>query len=386
MSNERVNFVKITGIIAEYNPFHNGHKYQIEEARKFSDSIVSIMSGSFVQRGGIAITDKWTRAQIAINNGVDLVLELPVIYSMNTAQKFASGAVKLLDKTKVIDNLCFGSECGDIKKLSDAAEILLTESKDISAKIKSFLDSGMSYPMAREKAHKGHIESGILSEPNNILAIEYIKALMKNNSKIKPVTLTRKGTGYHDNFSNGNMASASAIRDMIIKGEKIEEFVPRDDFRIYDESMLDASVISKLRTMTKGELSNINDVTEGLENRIKDAINFSSSIDELCNNIKTKRYPMSRIRRIVFSALLGITKDIINEDVNYVRILAMNETGAKILKEIKEKSEFDIITKVADYKKDSLPFKKDILSTDIFALCGREKMGMDFRKSPIIIK
>lgn len=386
MSKERVNFVKITGIIAEYNPFHNGHKYQIEEARKFSDGIVAIMSGSFVQRGGIAITDKWTRAQIAAENGVDLVLELPVIYSMNTAQKFASGAVKILDKTNVIDNLYFGSECGDIKKLSDAAKILLSEGEEISQKIKSLLDSGMSYPMAREKAYEGHIENGILSKPNNILAIEYIKALMQSGSKIKPVTLARKGTGYHDSFSSENIASASAIREMIFKGEKVDKLVPCDDFRIYDESILNASVISKLRTMTKEELSNINDVTEGLENRIKEAINFAASTDELCNIVKTKRYPMSRIRRIVFSALLGITKDIINEDVNYVRVLAANETGAKIIKEIKEKSEIDIITKVADYKKDSLPFEKDILSTDIFALCGGERMGLDFRKSPVIIK
>lgn len=378
--------MKITGIIAEYNPFHNGHKYQIEKAREFSDGVVAIMSGSFVQRGGIAITDKWTRAEVAVKNGADLVLELPVIYSMNTAQKFARGAVEILDRTNVINYLYFGSECDNIEKLIDAAILLANEPKEISKKIKCLLDNGMSYPAARAEAFSKYVGEGILSEPNNILAVEYIKALLERSSSIEPLTLCRKGTNYHDLFSDGNIASASAIREMLSKNKDTENLLPYNDFKIYDENMLGVALLTKLRTMSLEEIANINDVTEGLEYRIKDAVMSAKNIDDLCNKIKTKRYPMSKIRRIIFSALLGITKSAASSNVDYLRVIAMNETGAKILKEIKKVSELDIVTKVADYKKADTSFELDILSTDIFALCGNESMGMDYKKSPVIIK
>lgn len=375
--------MKITGIIAEYNPFHNGHKYQIEEAKKFSDGIVAIMSGSFVQRGAIAITDKWTRAKIAVENGADLVVELPVIYSLNTAQKFAKGAVSILDKTNVINYLCFGSESGNVKELSKAAELLINEPEYVSEKMKKFIGEGLAYPDARQKAFDGLINEEILSSPNNILALEYIKALIETESSIKPVTVKRYGTDYHDEFVKNGIASASAIRKMIKNKKPITELTPDYSFEVYEESKLNTALIAHLRMMSEYDLSCINDVNEGLENRIKEALKYSLTIDELCENIKTKRYPMSKIRRIVFSALLGITKDIAKSDVNYIRVLAMNSTGAKILREIKSKSSLDIITKTADYKKDDVSFQKDILATDMFALCSDKKMGMDYTKSPI---
>jgi len=375
--------VKITGIIAEYNPFHNGHKYQIQEAKKFSDSVVVIMSGSFVQRGSIAITDKWTRAKIAAENGADLVLELPVIYSLNTAQRFAKGAVDILDKTNLINYLCFGSESGNVEELTTAAELLINEPAYVSEKIKKFIAEGISYPSARQKAFEGLIDEEILSSPNNILALEYIKALIEIGSSIEPVTVKRYGTDYHDAFSKNGIASASAIRNMIQNQENINDLTPDDSFEIYDENKLNTALIAHLRMMSEYELSCINDVNEGLENRIKKALTQSLTIDELCENIKTKRYPMSRIRRIAFSSLLGITKEIAESNVNYIRVLAMNSTGAGILKEIKNKSTLDIITKTADYQKNDIAFQKDILATDIFALCCNKKIGIDYIKSPI---
>ena len=375
--------MKITGIIAEYNPFHNGHKYQIQEAKKFSDSVVVIMSGSFVQRGSIAITDKWTRAKIAAENGADLVLELPVIYSLNTAQRFAKGAVDILDKTNLINYLCFGSESGNVEELTTAAELLINEPAYVSEKIKKFIAEGISYPSARQKAFEGLIDEEILSSPNNILALEYIKALIEIGSSIEPVTVKRYGTDYHDAFSKNGIASASAIRNMIQNQENINDLTPDDSFEIYDENKLNTALIAHLRMMSEYELSCINDVNEGLENRIKKALTQSLTIDELCENIKTKRYPMSRIRRIAFSSLLGITKEIAESNVNYIRVLAMNSTGAGILKEIKNKSTLDIITKTADYQKNDIAFQKDILATDIFALCCNKKIGIDYIKSPI---
>ena len=182
--------MKISAVIAEYNPFHYGHKYQLENMKQASDAIAVIMSGPFVQRGEAAITDKWTRAEAALLNGADAVFELPVIYALNTAQSFAFGAVDVLNRTNIIDELWFGSECGQLDKLSAAADILENEPKEVSKKIKKLTAGGMLFPKARETAVRGFVpDGGILSMPNNILAVEYIRALMRKNSKIKPITL-----------------------------------------------------------------------------------------------------------------------------------------------------------------------------------------------------
>ncbi len=377
--------MKITGIIAEYNPFHNGHKYQLQKAKEVSNAVVVIMSGSFVQRGEVAITDKWTRAKMALMGGADLVIELPVIYSLNTAQKFAYGAVEILDKTKVINKLCFGSECGDIDELKKAAKLLVSEPPQISAKIKEYVSEGMSFPLARERAFEGHINSDILSNPNNILAVEYIKALYEQKSNIEPFTIKRYGTGYNDKETFKNIASASAIRNMVTKGEDVKSYMPYPDFDVYYPFLLDGAVIANLRIMGTQKIAQINDVGEGLENRIKEAAMQAVSVDELCDMVKTKRYPMSKIKRIVYSSLLGITNEIAQKTPDYIRVLGMNNTGKEILRDIKDKSDLNIITKVADYKGDSIVFKKDILSTDIFSICGGKRAGQDYITSPVVV-
>ena len=378
--------MKITAVISEYNPFHFGHKYQLEEIKKNSDAVIVIMSGPFVQRGEAAITDKWTRAKAALLNGADLVFELPVIYALNSAKEFAFGAVRLLDGTGVVDELCFGSECGDINKLLSAARALENEPKTVSDKIQQLISSGLSYPAAREIAFEEIIPQGVLSEPNNILAVEYIRALLSLNSSIAPATIKRCGSGYHDIDVN-RFASATGIRDKIFTGKEFSDLLPCPDFDVYCTSNLDTAMTAKLRMVSAEYLSTINGVSEGLENRIKRAALIYSSIDDIASEIKTKRYTMTRIKRILISALLDITSELASSNATYLRVLGMNNIGTEILRQIKNNSDLDIITKTADYKKVNPVFDLDIRAQNIFALCGGNKKGnADLTTSPIVLK
>ncbi len=388
--------MKITGIIAEYNIFHNGHKYQIDEIKRGSDAVIAVMSGSFVQRGDVAAADKWTRAEAALRCGADIVFELPVIYALNTAQKFAWGGAALLGALGVVDELCFGSESGDIEKLRRAAVILNNEPKEVSAKIKRLLESGSSYPAARQAAFDGIIEPELLSEPNNILAVEYIRALDSLESGIKPVTIKRYKAGHHDTEVSGNIASASAVREILTNGGDISGLVPKAALDVYKNadmpyslSALDGAVISAVRLMNAERLERINDISEGLHNRIKAAAARCSSIEELADAIKTKRYAYTRIKRILISSLLGLTKDLCTMPPSYARVLGMNETGKSILKEINGRCSLPIIVKTADYRENDRIFEAETRATDIAALCSPNKEkrtgGRDFTVSPIIV-
>ncbi len=376
--------MRVAAIIAEYNPFHFGHKYQLELVKQRAGAAVVIMSGPFVQRGEAAVTDKWTRARDALNNGADLVIELPVIYALNSAREFASGAVELLDKTGVIDELCFGAETENAALLENAAELAEHEPPDVSAKIKSLMAMGAAYPAAREKAFSGLIDEKILSQPNNILAVEYIRALKRIKSNIKPVPIRREGSGYHD-IKIDRFASASGIRARLFGGEDISELLPEPRFDVYDTKMLDTAVTARLRTITPAELSNINEVSEGLENRIIRAALEYSSITDIAEAVKTKRYTMSRIKRILLSSLIGITKELAKSRAGYVRVLGMTAAGAELLKKIKANGE--VITKTADYKGHSPVFEADIRAQNLFSLCGKNKRGnTDFTVSPVIVR
>jgi predicted nucleotidyltransferase len=374
---------KITGIVAEYNPFHSGHAYQISKIE--SDAIVAVMSGSFVQRGDVAVADKWTRARLAVMGGVDLVVELPVVFALNTAQKFALGAVSLLDSMG-IDEICFGSECGDIPSMQLAAELMENEPEEISQKVKQYISTGMSYPAAREKAYEGITARGLLSEPNNILGIEYLRALIRLKSKITPITVQRQGTGYNETTPQGKIASAAAIREILKNSGNVEDFTSFNA-PMNDLSRLDAAVTANLRMMSPDKLKQINDVSEGLENRILKAAAECDSIEAIAEKIKTKRYTMSRIKRILISSLLGITSNLSEQLPNYIRVLAMNDKGKAALKEIKKRSDLPIITKTADYKQSNPLFEMDIRATDIAALCENtnRQSGRDYTTSPIIL-
>lgn len=387
--------MNITGIIAEYNIFHNGHKYQIDEIKKRSDAVVAVMSGSFVQRGDVAITDKWSRAKAALFGGVDLVIELPVCYALNAAPNFATGGINILNALGVVNNICFGSESGCIYELISAAELLENENSEISKKIKKYVMDGMSYPNALTKAYSALIPSDILSEPNNILATEYIRALIRSDSKIKPMTVKRHKAGYHDRNLYQNIASATKLREMKRNNENINDFIPYklEDINCdipYDISNLDSAIISKLRLMTAEDLQNISEVTEGIENRILSSANMSYSFETLVENVKNKRYTTSKIRRMIISALIGFTKDIYSPMPQYIRILGMNKVGMTILKQAKGICKVPIITKTADFKEQSPQFNLDVRATNIAMLCNpipTHRIGnADLKKSPIIMK
>ena len=384
----------ITGIIAEYNIFHNGHKYQIDEVKKQSDYVVSVMSGSFVQRGDVAITDNWSRAKSALLCGADLVLELPVCFSLNAAQNFASGGINTLNALGIIDSVAFGSECGDINSLTETARIMENENSVVSENIQSLISSGINYPSALSKAYENKIAHDILTLPNNILAIEYIRALIRTNSSIRPVTIQRANAKHNDNEIHNNFTSASKIREMIMNGENIDALIPYNlsdigGFFPYCVSRLDSAVISKLRLSGAEQISSINEVTEGLENRIIQSAMETDSFSSLCKSVKSKRYTMSKIRRSILASLLDFTKDIYKPMPEYIRVLGMNKNGMEILKKAKKHCSLPIITKAADFKEKSRQFELDIRATDTAALCSPDKAkrcgGTDFKNSPIIL-
>lgn len=375
--------MKITGIVAEYNPFHTGHAYQLSKIN--ADAVAAVMSGSFVQRGDVAVADKWTRAALAVKNGVDLVIELPAVFALSTAQKFALGAVSLLNDMGA-DEICFGSEYGDTDALRKAAELLENEPSGVSEKLKKLISGGMTYAAARERAYDGKIAKGVLSSPNNILAVEYMRALIRLNSKIVPFAVTRAGGGYNELSPRDGIASASAIREILKNGGSAAEFTEFSG-ALNDLSRLDAAVTAKLRMMTSDELKKIADVSEGLENRVLRAARDCATIDEIAARIKTKRYTMSRIKRVLICSLLGITSDMASHMPDYIRVLAMNKKGQTALKEIKKRTSLPIIVKAADYKGNSPLFQMDARATDTAALCEplNRQGGRDFTTSPVII-
>ena len=375
--------MKTMAVICEYNPFHNGHKYQLTEHKEElgADCVICLMSGSFVQRGAPAVYDKWTRAKDAILNGADLVLELPVVYSCQSAKRFATGAVKLLDKLDVVDFLSFGSESGNIFELRRCANIV--NSEDFSLHLNEELKSGLSYPSARTEVFKKFypgIDETLLAFPNNILAIEYLNALKNIGSDIKPKTLKR----------NRNFASASQIREKMAKDEDVTLFTPTETRKTYNKEAFDFLVLYHFRKESLETLQKICDMSEGLEHKFKKALQVSTTVDKLADAVKSKRYTRTRIDRIIVNSLLGIRDSDTKLEPQYARVLAFNKKGQEILANIKKTSLIPIITKTADAISDNPDFKrmleKDILSTDIYSVITNQETGLDFKTSPIVIK
>ena len=385
----------VCGIVAEYNPFHNGHKYQLDLIKKTYDTVVVVMSGSFTQRGDVAIIDKWSRTEAAIRGGADLVIELPAVYAMNTAERFACGAVNILNSLNCIDAISFGSECGDIQAITSAANALLNETDEQKRQIKKLMDEGYSYAVSREKVFEGIIPSELLKNPNNILGIEYVKQLILLDSNIEPITHKRQGAHYSSCSLEDNLSSASAIRNNA-ESEHITGQMPDDAYEIFKASPkhylrnLDHAAIYHIRRFGKDALRNTFECVEGLENRIYECALRNSTIEKIAEDCSTKRYTKAKIRRIILSSMLGIDKSLCKEPVSYARVLGASENGCKLLAEIKEKSSLTVVTKTADYKENNEMFDKDILATDIWALssqCQEETYGaMDFVKSPYIRK
>ena len=381
----------VSGIIAEFNIFHNGHKHLIDETRREADAVVAVMSGSFVQRGDAAITDKWSRAKAALMCGVDLVIELPVCYALNAAPRFAEGGVNTLAALGAADTLVFGSECGDTEILTRAAYLLENEDAETADKIKAYMSEGMSYPSAVSKAYGGKIPDGLLDKPNNILALEYIRAVMRSGCGMNVKTIKRVGAEHDGTDVNGGYASASVIREKLVCGEDISKLIPYAPDIIgespYLLSRLDSAFAAKLRSMSARKLQDISEVSEGIENRILTAAMEESTFDTIAEKVKSKRYTMSRIRRILIASLIGFTKDIYSPMPEYIRVLGMNKTGAALLKKAKKNCPVPIITKTADFKGGSKMLRLDLRAADIYALCApvSRRGGADFTHSPVII-
>ena len=392
----------VLAIVCEYNPFHNGPKFHLDTHRKEldSDGVICIMSGSFTQRGEPACLSKWARAEMAAKEGADLVLELPVCFSAQSAERFARGGVSLANSLGIVKYLSFGSECGDAELLKTAASLL--EKAENSEEFKKYYAEGLSYPAARQKVidENANFEiAEIIKSPNNILGIEYISALNKISSSIIPVTLKREGAEHNSDIFSENIASASKIREMIKNGEDISRFVPENVQEILEREkgnlVTDFSALSTvlnyiLLTKNPEELKQIADMAEGLENRFIEAARKGYQISEIADFVKTKRYTKSRIDRIITNILLGIKKDDDFSECKYIRVLALNERGAKMLNEIREKSSLPIVTKTSEANlsgEAEKMFSHDLLATDIYALLTKNKIsGQDFLKSPVFVK
>ncbi len=345
------------------------------------------MSGSFTQNGGIAIYDKFNRANTAILNGVDMVIELPTIYAISSSEFFATGAINLFSKLGIVDTVCFGSECGDISTLNNITDILIQNEKEIWNKITELMKSGNSFAKCRDLALGSYLNASLtleLAKPNNILAIEYIKALKKENCKITPITIKRD-----DNF-----ASATNIREKIYNGNlnDIKESVPSSTYdSVKNEQYLTNedifNIIKYNILLNKDSLNKFNGIVEGIENKIISSINISKTYEEFIHNIKSKRYALSSIKRMLLSILLNITKEDYNllvNNINYAHILAISDNGRKLLSEISNKSDMTIITNINDKiisnlsetNKKSLNI--DMLATNIYSSLLKQDINKDY--------
>lgn len=407
----------VLGIIAEYNPFHNGHLYQLEEAKKQTGAeyVVAIITGNFAQRGNTALINKWAKAQIAIENGVDLVLELPTIYSISSAENFAEGAIKILDSLKIVDTLCFGTETSDFAALNNIANILYNEPKEYTAILNHELGKGLSYPKARENALMMYLNdikryASIMSGSNNILGIEYLKALKRLKSQMKPFSIERKKVYYNDEKIVDEFASSTAIRKLVAteQYDDLRKVMPKNSYMLLKEEIrkgnyvldlikYEKEIIYTLRKMTLKEIEQLPDVSEGLENLIKTAAESCNNLIDLVNIIKSKRYAQTRIQRILVYALLGITKkDMANSKkvIPYTRVLGFNSKGKEIISDICNiNPKIQMITSVKKYVEQNNNkilkemLEKDIFATDIYTL-GYEYdswANLDYTNKLIII-
>lgn len=391
--------MKIGGIVAEYNPFHNGHKYQIEKSKELGEltHIVAVMSSNYVQRGETALVSKWARAEMAVKNGVDLVIELPTLWSTAHAQRFALGGVSLLNALGCVDILSFGSECGDIDELIACKEALNSEA--VEEIMKENLETGLNFASARAAALRtvcGNRFFDLLDGANNTLGIEYLNALDELESKITPMTIKRTGASHDSIMRSENFASASEIRRLIQEeNSEWERYVPQSVVEIYKRekenllapcsiSKLEFSILCCMRQLRVEDIAMSPDVSEGIEFRIHDAALKASSLEELYSLAKTKRYSHARIRRIVLHAFMGFVAGDYKENPPYIHVLAMNDSGKEILKAAKETAKLPIVTKASDF--DELSdygrhvFSLEDMCTDVFSLsspvilpCGREK-------------
>ncbi len=414
--------MKAVGLVTEYNPFHNGHLYHLNKAMELTgaDISVAVMSGDFVQRGELAVLDKYTRASMALNSGVNLVVELPVNYAVSSAESFAAGALKVLNYIKA-DSIAFGSESGDIERLSKLAHILCDNEDTLYNEISKYTANGISYAAARQKTVEKLTDkdtAAMLTSSNNILAVEYLKAIIKNNYAIKPYTIKRKGDSYNDTDIRSEYASATALRGNL-KADNISKYIPvkaglilssntnyiyPDDItealftrllgilfassydkNVFIENVMRYPDVNKeiAGRLYKSAMDMITrTVPQGAESKDNGAFSFGS----LCEHIKTKEVPLSRIKRALVRITLGLDKKHMEKYANepYIRVLGFDKKGQEYLSYIRKTVEVPLITKIADYKEMLLD---DIHAANIYNMIVAGKYGVkelgDFVRGPV---
>ena len=371
-------------IVSEFNPFHTGHKHLIEQtkAKTNTDAIVCIMSGSMVQRGDVAVYDKWTRAQSAIENGADLVVELPVCYVLQSADIFARGAVEIMSAMGS-EGIAFGSECTDIELLENIAQIKAEEPDEYKTALAKALDTGMGYPAASEKALKEILGSlpDEITAPNATLGIAYLSAIKKINPSMK-VHIEKREGDYHSTNLDGKFQSATAIRQIILSGDKNSTYSLCTSDEVYDINKISSYILGFFRTASPEGLEEIAGMEPGLAKRLTDKSKECVTFEEFVNSCTSKRYTLHRIRRVILCSILGIKEA---PSPEYIRVLALSQKGAQILKDIKNKSKIEIITKITNSNQRNNPMLlQDITATDIAALCADKKASMDYTTTPIV--
>ncbi|MEN6413474.1 MAG: nucleotidyltransferase [Veillonellales bacterium] len=413
--------MQAVGLIVEYNPFHNGHQWHVQQAKKRSgcSAAVGVMSGNFVQRGEPAILDKWTRAEMAIQGGVDLVLELPVMFAVRSAQFFAAGAVRLLNSLGVVEKICFGAENANQAQFEKIT--MAREHPQFNTALRRQLRAGSPYAAAlgRTIEKSCGVDSAVVSSPNNILAFEYLLAIRKYAPNLLPIMIDRHQSGYHDQEITSPFASAAAIRQALLANgpagnKKLQAALPKTSFelilsRLKEQrgpvtiDLFSQMALYKLRSLSPEDLRRLPDVSEGLENRIRDCALQAGNIQEFYYLLKSRRYTMTRLQRSVIHVLLGLTKtDAGLADKNgplYARVLAFNQQGRHILKALNDTASIPIINKTAAFLtskqlrgcRESLPplqrmLAADIFASDVYALglptARWAAGGWDFRHSP----
>ena len=400
--------MRVVGIIAEYNPLHNGHIYHLERARALSgaDYCIVVLSGNFVQRGEAACTDKFSRAAWALRAGADLVLELPSVYAVAPAERFAAGGIRTLNATGVVNDLAFGCEAPDLQTLYQISDIIATEPPALQEAIKKHLALGKSYPRARFDALS---EYGVpknmlaaIAQPNNILAVEYLNAIRQFSSSIEPLPIERVGTGYHSEDIVGDFASATAIRKAIVEGRSeilgtMPNFVGGpllydDQFIIPQEALSDVMLYA-IRRMSISDLAAIPDVVEGFENVLYRSVRSARTLSEFYELIKTKRYTLARCKRIVACALLGITSEQVRKltqsrEGSYLKVLAFQKKARPLISEIAKKKTAPLILRNSDL--DDCPayvrqnVETDLLSTDILSFVTTQEIRRDLGGAVIL--
>lgn len=439
--------MKTLGIITEYNPFHNGHLYHLSKAKEMTgaDYVIAIMSGNFLQRGEPAIINKWSRTKMALCAGVDLIIELPFVFSTQDANGFSFGAVKLLDSLQIVDYLCFGCETDNLDTLYSISNFLHIEPQKYKDLIVYNSKKGYEFPKARSQAlceyhRKFGIDglekisplnlSKLLKYPNNILALEYIKHLLNLKSKIQPVAIKRIRASYHQKNITGNISSATSIRneilnnlrppktDLFMLNDKIKSTIPSSVFPVLEGELREGRgpitldsyrqyILATLRRMPLEDISRIQGVTEGLENRIKEASLKSYTVDQLINSIKTRRYTRTKIQRIILHLMMNLSK----KDVKifnrcgplYARVLGFSKKGKTLLRTIKKNSSTPLVSKLSNYLRQTASWENinirnrltkmlnyDILATDIYVLGSKKAENriarLDFTHKIVIKK